>query len=165
MGNLLGRAVIVPTRLGALRVEFTARGVASLWFCRAGAPPAKAGQQRQPERLPYNLSQALCRYAAGQPVKFRIPLDLTGATSFQRRVWRVLRTIPFGETRSYVWVARRIGQPGAARAVGNACGANPVPILIPCHRVVASDGSLGGFSAGLKWKRQLLALEHAEKSA
>ena len=87
------------------------------------------------------------------------PLDLTGATPFQRAVWRQLQLIPAGQTRSYAAIARAIGRPRAARAVGAACGANPIPLLIPCHRVIASDGSLGGFSGGLDWKRRLLALE------
>ena len=73
----------------------------------------------------------------------------------------MLRRIPRGQTRSYGWVAQRIGKPRAVRAVGAACGANPVPVIIPCHRVIASDGSLGGFGGGLPMKRRLLALEKA----
>ena len=88
-----------------------------------------------------------------------MPLDLSAGTQFQQQVWQALRTIPRGETRSYAWVARQIGRPKAARAVGAACGANPVLLLVPCHRVVASDGTLGGFSCGLPLKRRLLALE------
>jgi len=149
MAALRRRAVIVSTRLGRWRVEFTNQGIAALQL-RAGRPAPRVARP---------LTRQFQRYAAGEPVKFRVRLDLTGATPFQRRVWQVLRTIPFGETRSYAWVARRIGQPQAARAVGAACGANPVPIIIPCHRVVASDGSLGGFSGGLRWKKRLLALE------
>ena len=86
-------------------------------------------------------------------------VDLRAGTAFQQVVWRMLQTIPYGETRSYAWVARQIGKPKATRAVGAACGANPVPIVVPCHRVVGSDGSLGGFSGGLALKRRLLALE------
>ena len=86
------------------------------------------------------------------------PADVA-ATPFQRAVWDSLLAIPYGETRSYGDVARAIGKPGAARAVGRACGANPWPIIVPCHRVVGADGALGGYSAGLEWKRLLLELE------
>ena len=88
-----------------------------------------------------------------------LPLDLEDNTPFQVKVWQALRAIPYGRVRSYGWVARKIGKPRAARAVGAACGANPVPLLVPCHRVVAGDGSLGGFSGGLSNKRRLLKLE------
>jgi O-6-methylguanine DNA methyltransferase len=132
-----------------LCVEFTARGVSRI----------ELGGRRQPGRLPYNLHTQLKRYFTGEPVRFRVPLDLSTGTAFQRKVWRVLQQIPYGQTRSYAWVARQIGSPRATRAVGIACGANPVPILVPCHRVVRSDGSLGGFSAGVGWKARLLALE------
>jgi O-6-methylguanine DNA methyltransferase len=88
-----------------------------------------------------------------------VPLDLSAGTAFQQAVWQALCRIPYGETRSYAWVAGQIGRPRATRAVGSACGANPIPVIVPCHRVIASDGSLGGFSCGLKWKKRLLALE------
>jgi methylated-DNA-[protein]-cysteine S-methyltransferase len=87
------------------------------------------------------------------------PVDLSSGSSFQRRVWRTILRIPYGRVRSYQWVAERIGGRRYARAVGLALGANPVPIIVPCHRVVASHGGLGGFSAGLRNKRRLLALE------
>jgi methylated-DNA-[protein]-cysteine S-methyltransferase len=107
------------------------------------------------------LSEALDRYFAGIQVNFRdIPLDLFGATAFRQRVWLAAREIPWGQTTHYAGLAERMGcVRGAARAVGQALGANPIPILIPCHRVLAADGSLGGFSAGLDWKRALLRIE------
>lgn len=80
-------------------------------------------------------------------------------TSFQRKVWRAIQKIPYGETRSYLWIAKQIRNPKAVQAVGQACGKNPLPLLIPCHRVVASHGKIGGFSGGLKLKRRLLKLE------
>jgi len=80
-------------------------------------------------------------------------------TPFQQKVWRAIQTIPKGQTRSYTWLARKVGRPKAVRAVANACGANPYPIVVPCHRVIRSDGTLGGFSGGLKLKRKLLAAE------
>jgi methylated-DNA-[protein]-cysteine S-methyltransferase len=109
--------------------------------------------------LPRGLQNQLERYFAGEPVRFRVPLDLSDGTPFQQKVWRVLQKIPRGQTRSYAWVAQQIGLPRAVRAVGGACGANPAPVLVPCHRVIASDGSLGGFSGGLVLKRALLRLE------
>jgi len=106
------------------------------------------------------LLDELRRYFAGERVRFRVPLADVAATPFQRAVWDSLLAIPYGETRSYGDVARAIGKPGAARAVGRACGANPWPIIVPCHRVVGADGALGGYSAGLKWKSVLLTLEN-----
>jgi len=84
---------------------------------------------------------------------------LTLGTPFQQKVWKVLQTIPYGETRTYKWVAQKIGKPKAVRAVGQACGANPLPLIIPCHRVVASGNKLGGFSGGLRLKKKLLRRE------
>lgn len=91
--------------------------------------------------------------------KITIDWDAIKGTPFQKRVWRAIATIPRGETRSYAWLARKVGNPKAYRAVAAACGANPLAPLIPCHRVIASDGSLGGFSGGLSLKRRLLMLE------
>ncbi len=87
------------------------------------------------------------------------PVDWSLLTAFQRSVYQVACAIPPGTVRSYGWVAERLGKPRAARAVGQALAANPVPLLVPCHRVVASDGSLGGFTAGIAWKQQLLEME------
>lgn len=88
-----------------------------------------------------------------------IPVDLRKGTAFERAIWRQISMIPFGETRSYKQIASAAGNPEAARAVGGACGRNPVPIIIPCHRVITSSGRLGGFSGGLDIKRALLELE------
>jgi len=100
----------------------------------------------------------LQEYFEGKREGFDLPLDLRG-TPFQLRVWRALQAIPFGETRSYKDIASELGHPAAFRAVGRATGSNPVPIVIPCHRVLRSDGGLGGFSSGLDIKVQLLAME------
>lgn len=102
---------------------------------------------------------ALKSILAGRAAKVMPPLDLTGGTEFQQAVWRELRKISFGKTRSYGEIARAIGKAGAVRAVGGACGANPVPVLVPCHRVLAAHGKIGGFGGGLDWKRRLLACE------
>jgi methylated-DNA-[protein]-cysteine S-methyltransferase len=102
---------------------------------------------------------AIEAYLDGKSRELELPLDLDEQPLFRRKVWQILQTIPYGRVRSYGWVARKVGRPRAARAVGAACGANPVPLLVPCHRVVAGDGSLGGFSGGLPAKKQLLRLE------
>lgn len=98
-------------------------------------------------------------YFSGHRTTFLDKIDLSGATHFQREVWEITRRIPYGETRSYGWVAEQIKKPRAARAVGQALGKNPLPIIVPCHRVVTSNGKLGGFSGGVEMKRHLLSLE------
>ncbi|MGD0795874.1 MAG: methylated-DNA--[protein]-cysteine S-methyltransferase [Dehalococcoidales bacterium] len=106
-----------------------------------------------------DLKERLQAYFAGEQIDFPDTLDFSGATPFQRDVWRITRLIPYGRTRSYQWVAAQTGRPGAARAVGQALGKNPFPIIVPCHRVVASNGGLGGYSGGIEMKRFLLSLE------
>jgi methylated-DNA-[protein]-cysteine S-methyltransferase len=101
----------------------------------------------------------LDRYLKGEPTIFDCDVDLTGQTPFIRRVLAELRKIPYGEHRSYLDIGKALGYPMAARAVGQAVGANPIPIIIPCHRVIRADGSLGGFSLGKKVKKRLLLLE------
>jgi len=103
-------------------------------------------------------ARQLTAYFAGDLTRFDLPLHITG-TDFRRRVWSELQTIPYGETISYAALANRIGRPRAFRAVGAANGANPLPIVVPCHRVIGSDGSLTGFGGGIEVKRFLLALE------
>ena len=106
-----------------------------------------------------DLMERLKAYFNGHRTAFPDKLDLSRATHFQREVWETTRLIPYGETRSYAWVAEQIKRSLAMRAVGQALGKNPLPIIIPCHRVVANDGKLGGFSGGVKMKRYLLSLE------
>jgi methylated-DNA-[protein]-cysteine S-methyltransferase len=101
-------------------------------------------------------------FTRGEPFPDAIPLDPRG-TPFRRKVWTELRKIPHGKTMSYSDVARRIGSPRASRAVGSACGINPIPLFIPCHRVVAANGGLGGFGGGLKMKESLIAIEAAKR--
>jgi methylated-DNA-[protein]-cysteine S-methyltransferase len=102
-------------------------------------------------------------YRGENPV-FSSEIDLSGATAFEQAVWQATKSIPHGQTRSYSWVASRIGKPQAARAVGQALGRNPLPILVPCHRVLAKNGGLGGFGGGLEMKKYLLDLETKSES-
>jgi methylated-DNA-[protein]-cysteine S-methyltransferase len=108
-----------------------------------------------------DIVHQLRAYFAGERRHFDVRLDLTGASPFQRRVLMAAASVPAGQVVSYGEIARRIGQPGASRAVGQALGHNPIPIVIPCHRVIASGGSIGGYGGGLAVKRKLLRLEGA----
>lgn len=156
----------VESPLGPLGVAATPAGVVDLTF-RIGSVAQYArqiarrrgGAVEPSAALERRIGAALADYFSGRAPQ-PPALDLGCGSTFQQRVWRALRTIAPGETRSYAWVAAAIGAPGAARAVGAACGANPVPIFVPCHRVVRADGALGGFSGGISIKRLLLQLEH-----
>lgn len=116
------------------------------------------GVERDEEALE-ELAGELGEYFAGNRRRFDVAVDLTGATSFQREVLQEVREVPYGETATYGELAERLDRSGAGRAVGNALGRNPVPIVIPCHRVVRADGSVGGYTAGSGYKEQLLELE------
>ncbi|BFI95625.1 MAG: methylated-DNA--[protein]-cysteine S-methyltransferase [Rhodanobacter sp.] len=148
----------MPTPIGSLRLVADARGLREVWF--------ESGKQHRPpdphwshdaDRLAFARAQ-LEEYFAGARQVFELPLHPLG-TPFQLDVWRALARIPYGTTVSYGEVARRIGQPQAVRAVGAANGRNPLPIVLPCHRVIGADGSLTGFGGGLPVKRFLLAME------
>jgi methylated-DNA-[protein]-cysteine S-methyltransferase len=117
------------------------------------------GDTEDPAALAAVIEQ-LREYFEGRRREFAAAFDLRG-TEFQKKVWRALAAIPFGETVAYGEIAHRVGSPAAARAVGAACGSNPLPLIIPCHRAVGSDGSLTGFGGGLEAKRWLLAHEAA----
>ena len=110
------------------------------------------------------VKNEILTYLSGTPVSFKKDAVILDGTDFQKKVWRALSHIPYGKVLTYKQVAEKIGAPNAFRAVGGACGANELPIIIPCHRVVASNGGLGGFSNGLKLKRFLLRLEGVELS-
>jgi len=160
---------VVETSLGDMLVAATDRGVCRLAFVEGSA--FAEGQQELARRFPHAVLTAggddfaalLAQVVAAveQPGAMPgIPLDVIG-TAFQERVWAQLRAIPPGETRSYGELAAALGQPGAARAVGGANGANPVAVLVPCHRVIAADGTPGGYAYGLAIKRELLRREGA----
>lgn len=148
----------LPSPVGNLRIVASPKGLREL-HASAKPPPAPAGAVRDAAATT-RYAGALQRYFAGDVRALdNIPLDVVSGTPFQRQVWDALRTIPYGETRSYAWLAGAVGKPGAARAVGQANGANPVAIVVPCHRVVAADGGIGGYAGGIGMKRSLLALE------
>ena len=119
--------------------------------------PNRAGWSPDPGAFNDAVEQ-LAAYFAGELTDFDIEIDLRG-TEFQQRVWKALRTIPYGETRSYGEIAQQIGAPGSARAVGLANGHNPIAIIVPCHRVIGASGNLTGYGGGLDRKRTLLELE------
>jgi methylated-DNA-[protein]-cysteine S-methyltransferase len=148
--------------IGVLKLVASDQGLAAvLWehddtlqerFGTIGAEP------RHPVLL--QAQQELEEYFSGSRKRFTVPLDFAG-TAFQNKVWNALRTIPFGQTRSYGDIADQIGSSKAVRAVGAANGRNPIPIIVPCHRVIGADGTLTGFGGGLEIKARLLALESA----
>lgn len=119
-----------------------------------------AGRLGKPDRLLLSLADELIRYFAGEAVTLgRYPVDLSAHPSFRRRALLAAKQIPYGEVRTYGWVASRAGRPRAGRAAGQAMSRNPIPLVIPCHRVIAAGGRLGGFGGGLEMKRALLQLE------
>jgi O-6-methylguanine DNA methyltransferase len=122
-------------------------------------PALTKGKMGGFERAARRATDILRKYFSGERVLFDLPLDMRYYTRFQKAVWQATAGIPYGETRSYAWVAKKIGNPRAVRAVGQALGANPVPIIIPCHRVIGSSGKLCGFAGGLTMKKGLLELE------
>lgn len=147
----IGRLLLAGDGAALLQVHF-----------QAGPHPLQPAASWRRDAAP--LAQAtrqLAEYFAGSRRNFELPLAPRG-TAFQLAVWRALQSIPYGETVSYGELAQRLGAPSAARAVGLANGANPLPIIIPCHRVIGADGSLTGFGGGLPIKRALLALERAD---
>jgi len=148
---------------GPIYGYITEKGLRELLLPYSGRKQERIPLQYSASNITLNLTlrRMLEAYFAGVQEEFAaFPLDLSGATAFQREVWEEARRIPWGKTLSYGDLAKRLGRStAAARAVGQALGANPIPILIPCHRVLPSAGGLGGFSAGLPWKQALLELE------
>jgi O-6-methylguanine DNA methyltransferase len=153
------------TRMGWVGILASAKGLIRIATPQPSAEEAYdqlGNEVKQATESPDSFGDLVPRltsYFSGGKVSFPDPLDLSRATPFQRRVWEATRLIPYGETRSYGWVAEQIEQPKAARAVGQALSRNPLLIAIPCHRVLAHNGMLGGFTGGIEKKRQLLYLE------
>jgi methylated-DNA-[protein]-cysteine S-methyltransferase len=153
----------VESPLGAFTVVCVADGLYAISFPGAQPPPL-LGLSDAAATAQLALAQAeLHRYFAGEPRPFTLTLAPRG-TAFQRAVWQEVAAVPFGETRSYAAIAVRLGRPLAARAVGHANGANPLPVVIPCHRLVGGDGQLRGYAGGLPMKQWLLDHERAALS-
>lgn len=160
----------IATAWGSFTAGYTERGLAALSFPpESGSEPSatrvEAGTTAEIRRWHALTTKAVQAALAGKPLPPLPPLDLTTGTPFQKSVWQALQGIAAGRTRSYGEIAAAVGRPKASRAVGAACGANPIPVLIPCHRVLAAGGGLGGFTAGLDWKRRLLATEGCDAPA
>lgn len=154
----------IQTDEGDFVARYSSTGLARLDFPAGKSHSQAAAPAAQPVARWHELTTLAVRHALqGQPMTSCPPMDLSAGTAFQRKVWAALQAIPAGKTETYSRLAVSLNQPKAARAVGRACGANPVPLLVPCHRVVAAQGGLGGFSGGLHWKRKLLEREEAQR--
>jgi methylated-DNA-[protein]-cysteine S-methyltransferase len=145
----------MDTPIGRLVLESDGDVLIGIWL-PTGSRSARRDSHDAPPVLKDTATQ-LEEYFAGERTEFDLPMELDG-TEFQKEVWTELSRIPYGETISYGELARRVGRPNGPRAVGQANGKNPIPIIVPCHRVVASNG-IGGYGGGLPMKRKLLALE------
>lgn len=151
---------IVDSPVGSLTLAGTGRTLMHLRM---------ADQSHEPDRSTWvhdgdafaDVVEQLSMYFAGEPVEFDVAITL-GGTEFQRRVWAALRTIPYGQTRTYGQIAEQIGSPSGSRAVGMANGRNPVAIIVPCHRVIGASGALTGYGGGVDRKRALLDLESGQ---
>jgi O-6-methylguanine DNA methyltransferase len=157
-------ALSVTTPDGEFISRYSNHGLASLSFpSKAARGDNSSRGKAAPQILRWHraTTTAIQQALAGRAPKSLPPLDLSSGTGFQRAVWAAMRNLRAGQTCSYGELAKQIGKPNAARAVGGACGANPIPVLVPCHRVLAANRKLGGFSGGLDWKRKLLAREAA----
>lgn len=148
--------------LGRMLLAATDRGLCGLWFDGQRHGPDSTGWHEDADHPVLREAVAQLRaYFAGARTRFDLPLDLQGGTGFQQSVWNALLAIPAGGTTSYAELGRRLGRPQAARAVGAAVGRNPVSIVVPCHRVLGTGGSLTGYAGGLERKTALLRLEGA----
>ena len=149
VGNYVG---YMKSPVGWLKVVVSDKGLKHIDYVY------KVGKKKEKHPRLEGVIAQLEEYFVGKRKKFLIPVDLDG-TEFQATVWRELMKIPYGKVVSYADIAQGVGKPTAVRAVGNANGKNPIPIVIPCHRVVKSDGQLGGYTAGVDRKKKLLELE------
>ena len=142
---------VFDSPIGALYLIFSGKNLSGIYFER---PEHRRG------KTPGSFRKELKEYFEGKTVEFGQNIIFLEGTDFEKKVWLALKDIPYGQTRTYKWLAERIGNPKATRAVGQALGRNPIPIVLPCHRVIESDGSIGGYSSGVDIKRRLLDIEY-----
>ena len=156
----------IASPVGKLKLVASDKGLAAILWEHDDPKRVRLGELREDPKHPILLQteQQLGEYFACKRNAFTVDLDMVG-TEFQKKVWKALLTIPFGETRSYADIARQIGNPKASRAVGAANGRNPISIIAPCHRAIGSNGSLTGFAGGLDAKQYLLTLEGKREKA
>lgn len=153
-------SICIPSPAGPLTITASERALTALRF---GGTPCDEAELRQAAPLLREAARQLAEYFAGTRRGFTLPLAPAG-TAFQQSVWTALESIPYGQTSTYAQIAARIGRPKACRAVGMANNRNPLPILIPCHRVVGASGALVGYAAGVEIKQLLLSLEAGDES-
>ena len=156
------RTATIPSPLGLVVLTGSDDGLAGVYF--GPGAPAKAQGLRRDDGAFRRCAEQFAAYFAGSATTFDLPVAVTG-TPFQTAVWALLREVPYGTTTTYGALAARLGKPGASRAVGLANGRNPIGVVVPCHRVVGSDGRLTGYAGGLDVKRWLLAHEQEHGSA
>jgi len=159
----VSQQVKMRSPIGVLRIEGDEDALTRIEL-PSSAVGSRTNSSLRSARMPAAVAAAVAQleeYFAGERTEFDLPLEVSG-TPFQRDVWFALAEIPYGKTISYGELAAMVGRPTAFRAVGQANGSNPIPIVLPCHRVVASGGGIGGYGGGLDMKRQLLALEGAD---
>jgi O-6-methylguanine DNA methyltransferase len=151
----------IVTADGVFVAHYSAEGLCGLDFPSKQSGDTKNDKKVQPTFRKWHrlTSAAVKKILGGQTPVELPPLDLSSGTEFQLSVWKSLLKIKSGRTQSYGEIAKSIGKPKAVRAVGGACGANPIPLLVPCHRVLAANGKIGGFSGGMGWKEKLLKRE------
>lgn len=148
---------IFESPVGALYLIFSRKVLAGISFQKPQNIQFKKGV------APKIFLQELKAYFQGKDTGFSQKVQFLKGTEFEKNVWSSLRNIPFGDTKSYKWMAEKVGSPAATRAVGQALSKNPIPIILPCHRVIESDGSIGGYSSGINIKRRLLDMEYYSK--
>ncbi len=149
----------IPSPIGPLYLVASSKGLQGIFWRKQSSKVVTSPDCSNPaEKILDTTQLQLAEYFKGKRKTFNIPVDVQG-TEFQQKVWQELSKIPFGQTLSYRDVARRIKNPNAVRAVGSANGKNPICIIVPCHRVIAADGTIGGYGGGIPIKQKLLALE------
>jgi methylated-DNA-[protein]-cysteine S-methyltransferase len=151
----------IESPVGRLRLAGNGEGLRQVWFINGKHSKPARKEWKEDRTIFREVIRQLEAYFRGELKEFDVPLVMEG-TAFQLSVWKELRKIPYGETRTYGQLAETIGNPKAMRAVGSANGQNPIPIIVPCHRVIGSDGTLTGFGGGIENKRKLLELESGQ---